>query len=176
MVSFGSLLLCVVATCGSVALPLSRIKVDPLTGMFVDEQSRVRIFHGVNAVEKIAPFYPQREGFDPVHSLSSIDATNLASWGFNVVRLGVLWQATVPHAGVIDRDYLSNISAIIDTLAVRRSEFQHARGTFAPPLAHLPVPPPEGSSRDDRWHVLVGTRDTHTHRHAPGCDGRTLLW
>ena len=127
MVSFGSLLLCVVATCGSVALPLSRIKVDPLTGMFVDEQSRVRIFHGVNAVEKIAPFYPQREGFDPVHSLSSIDAANLASWGFNVVRLGVLWQATVPHAGVIDRDYLSNISAIIDTLAVRRSEFPHAR-------------------------------------------------
>jgi hypothetical protein len=127
MRSIQSVLLCAVATCGSGALALSRIKVDPLSGMFVDEQSRVRIFHGVNAVEKIAPFYPQREGFDPVHSLSSIDAANLASWGFNVVRLGVLWQATVPHAGVIDHDYLSNISAIIDTLAVRRSEFPLAR-------------------------------------------------
>jgi hypothetical protein len=54
------------------------------------------IFHGVNAVYKIAPWHPSTTGFDPLSSLSDIDAANLKSWGFNIVRLGVMWPGKFP--------------------------------------------------------------------------------
>lgn len=58
--------------------------------LIVDETGRARVFHGVNAVMKTAPYYPTPE------SLNETDAQNLASWGFNMVRLGVLWEAVTP--------------------------------------------------------------------------------
>ena len=95
---------------------VGQIRVDP-SGFFVDETGRARIFHGVNAVEKVPPFHPQVDGFDPVRSLSDIDAKQLQSWGMNVVRLGVLWQAVVPHAdGQINHEYLGNISKLVNIL------------------------------------------------------------
>jgi endoglycosylceramidase len=101
----------------STAAVLNQIRVDPNTGFFIDESGRTRLFHGVNAVEKIPPFHPVLEGFDPVRSLSEIDAKNLAAWGMNVVRLGVLWQAVVPHAdGKIDYEYLANVSKLVNVL------------------------------------------------------------
>jgi endoglycosylceramidase len=55
---------------------------------FIDEYGRTQIFHGMNAVYKISPWIPNVDGFDPENSLSDIDATNLKSWGFNIIRLG----------------------------------------------------------------------------------------
>jgi len=95
---------------------LGRIKVGP-DGRFVDELGRVRNFHGVNVVEKLAPYYPQRTGFDVVHSLSDVDAANLASWGFNAVRLGVLWVGVVPEPGKVNASYLDEVAATVDLLA-----------------------------------------------------------
>ena len=69
---------------GNGAAPLSRIKVDRDTQFFVDDDGRARFFHGVNAVEKLPPFHPVLEGFDPVRSLSVEDAARLSGWGFNV--------------------------------------------------------------------------------------------
>jgi hypothetical protein len=40
----------------------------------------------MNAVYKVAPWLPNVDGFDAENSLSSIDAVNLRSWGFNIVR------------------------------------------------------------------------------------------
>jgi hypothetical protein len=34
------------------------IKVDPETSLFVDQYGRYTVYHGVNAVYKIAPFHP----------------------------------------------------------------------------------------------------------------------
>ena len=62
------------------------ILADPVTHTLVDDQSRLRIFHGVNVVEKIAPFIPTEATFDPQHSMTDTDIKNLRSWGFNVVR------------------------------------------------------------------------------------------
>lgn len=39
-------------------MTVDSIKVDPDTSLFVDQYNRFRIYHGVNAVFKTAPFYP----------------------------------------------------------------------------------------------------------------------
>ena len=92
------------------------IQVDPNTHGFVDEFGRARIFHGVNAVYKIPPWYPETEGFDPKNSLTDIDAKTLKSWGFNVVRLGVMWPGVEPTKGNYNFTYLDQMETIIKNL------------------------------------------------------------
>lgn len=63
-----------------------------------DHFGRVAMLHGVNAVYKRAPFelYPapgKPWNFTPA------DARNIAGLGFNVVRLGILWQGIDPGSG-----------------------------------------------------------------------------
>jgi len=95
----------------------AHFKVNPSTGHFVDEFGRSRFFHGVNAVYKIPPWHPKTEGFDHANSLSSIDAQNLFEWGFNHVRLGVMWPGVQPTSSKVDLDYLATMGQIVDTLA-----------------------------------------------------------
>ncbi len=63
-----------------------------------DRYGRVVMLHGVNAVEKRAPYelYP-----DPGKpwDFSSADAAAIAHLGFDVVRLGILWQGLEPGRG-----------------------------------------------------------------------------
>ncbi len=63
-----------------------------------DREGRVVFLHGVNAVYKHAPFelYP-----DPGRpwNFSAADAREIARLGFNVVRLGILWQGLEPGHG-----------------------------------------------------------------------------
>lgn len=110
-----SLLLCFLFCAASASLP--SIKVDPSSHHFVDENGQVRIFHGVNAVEKQAPWYPVYDHFDPIDSLSPADARLLRAWGMNVVRLGVMWPGVMPSKGYIDQSYLNHIEHIVNLLA-----------------------------------------------------------
>ena len=59
------------------------------------------LLHGVNAVYKLAPYelYP-----DPGQpwNFTSADAQHIAGLGFNVVRLGILWQGIEPGTGSIN--------------------------------------------------------------------------
>src|SRR5436190_21041271 len=73
-----------------------------------DAQGRVLILHGVNAVWKLRPYAPPNtaEGF------TARDAAFLASNGFDVVRLGVLFAGVLPKEGVIDRDSLERIDRV----------------------------------------------------------------
>ena len=116
-------LLSSVATC-----TIPKVSVDSSSGFFVDPAGRALTFHGVNAVEKLAPFLPPTgpasssggsngTSFDPVHSLSAGDARKLRGWGMNVVRLGVLWEAVVPVPGQVNETYLGHVSQLIDTLS-----------------------------------------------------------
>ncbi|CAM9399182.1 unnamed protein product, partial [Discosporangium mesarthrocarpum] len=68
-------------------------------------------------VYKEAPYHPIYTGFDPEESLGEEDAANLARWGFNVVRLGVLWPGVEPERGVYNHTYLEAIDDIIAILA-----------------------------------------------------------
>ena len=66
-----------------------------------DRFGRIITLHGVNAVDKEAPYelYPspgRRWNF------SRGDARRIASLGFNVVRLGILWQGIDPGLGGIN--------------------------------------------------------------------------
>jgi endoglycosylceramidase len=67
---------------------------------------------------KISPWHPDVSGFDFENSLSSIDAKNLKSWGFNVVRLGIMWPGLEPGVrGEYNQTYLDQIDIIIQNLA-----------------------------------------------------------
>jgi len=95
----------------------STVRIDINTKQFVDENNRVLLFHGINAVYKLAPWIPMTEGFDANYSLSDIDAMNLANWGFNVVRLGVMWPGVEPGTrGDYNISYLEEVNKIVKYL------------------------------------------------------------
>ncbi len=88
------------------AMPLSH------AGRWItDARGRVLITHGINMVDKLAPYYPAAVGFD------GDDAAFLHSIGFNAVRVGVIWKAVEPQPGVYDDGYLDRIAATVHTLA-----------------------------------------------------------
>lgn len=95
-----------------------KVKIDPSTRKFIDQFNRTRVFHGMNAVYKVAPWHPTLSGFDPENSLSDIDAKNLKQWGFNLVRLGVMWPGVEPgERGAYNQTYLDQIETLVTNLA-----------------------------------------------------------
>jgi endoglycosylceramidase len=70
-----------------------------------DELGRVRIFRGANVSgrSKLPPFLPFDDPalFDP-----------LAAWGWNTVRLLVMWEGLEPTRGSYDDDYLGKLKAL----------------------------------------------------------------
>jgi endoglycosylceramidase len=76
-----------------------------------DATGRVVTLHGVNEVEKAAPYYPAAAGFD------ADDARFLAEHGFTVVRLGVVMQGVMPEPGRVDHDYIEALAGSVRALA-----------------------------------------------------------
>lgn len=89
---------------------------DPLLCLepdgFHDPQGRLVQFRGVNIAgnAKLPPFIPFAETrwWDL-----------LASWGFNMVRLTIFWEAIEPQPGLYDRSYLENIKKMVDRASRR---------------------------------------------------------
>ncbi|MDA8268558.1 MAG: cellulase family glycosylhydrolase [Actinomycetota bacterium] len=69
------------------------------------------VVHGINMVNKLAPYTPAAAGF------GTAAAATLAGEGFDVVRVGVLYQALEPQPGRFDVAYLSSIASTVATLA-----------------------------------------------------------
>ena len=76
-----------------------------------DAEGRVLLVHGVNMVNKTAPYDPTSAGF------SDADATWLADNGFLVVRVGVLATGLMPTPGVVDTGYIQRIATTVQDLA-----------------------------------------------------------
>jgi len=92
--------------------------VDPKTQFFVDEFNRVRLFHGVNVVYKLPPYYPPiMNHFDSNSSLSDVDLENLQKWGFNMIRLLSSWAAVEPIRGQYNYTYINVLKGIIQRCA-----------------------------------------------------------
>ncbi|MDG3009230.1 glycoside hydrolase family 5 protein [Rhodococcus sp. D2-41] len=80
---------------------------------FVDRYGRTVLLHGVNNVDKEAPYVQLGDGF----TVSDADAALLAQHGFNTVRLGTPFDALMPTAGVVDTGFLDRVATVVDTLA-----------------------------------------------------------
>jgi len=101
------------------SVAVDAVRVDPTSGFMRDSKGRVRIFHGVNVVYKEAPWYPPSDTFTPNDSLDGHTMDLLRRWGFNVVRLGVMWPGVEPSHGQIDEAYLQEVSRLSAELAKR---------------------------------------------------------
>eukprot|EP00358_Blepharisma_japonicum_P001629 CAMPEP_0202946080 /NCGR_PEP_ID=MMETSP1395-20130829/8365_1 /ASSEMBLY_ACC=CAM_ASM_000871 /TAXON_ID=5961 /ORGANISM="Blepharisma japonicum, Strain Stock R1072" /LENGTH=508 /DNA_ID=CAMNT_0049646453 /DNA_START=69 /DNA_END=1595 /DNA_ORIENTATION=+ len=84
--------------------------------MFEDDSGRTIIFHGVNVVVKAPPYIPITSSFDPQMSLCAQDIQNLQNWGFNFVRLGVMWQAVETSPGSYNMTYLQQVNNLVNQL------------------------------------------------------------
>jgi len=93
-------------------------RVDP-QGFFRDALGRVRIFHGMNVVYKEIPWVPADGEFDFRYGLNDHDIDLMREWGFNVVRLGVMWPGVEPAPGVRDDGYLNALTKITQRLSSR---------------------------------------------------------
>jgi len=98
----------------SISQPPKLDKISLNGKWFVDSSGRVKLFRGINAVEKTFPWLPNY-GQKDITNLTQL--TNLRKWGFNVVRLGVMWAGVMPAKNRINETYLNEISDIIDRLA-----------------------------------------------------------
>jgi endoglycosylceramidase len=91
------------------ALALPALKIE--NNHLVDTNDRTVILHGLNEMNKQAPFEPSAIGFD------ERNIEFLQQNGFNVVRIGVFWTAIEPTPGHYNDAYLANIKQTIDLLA-----------------------------------------------------------
>lgn len=72
--------------------------------------------HGVNVVYKVAPYIPEADKYDSQSSLTDDDILALKNWGFNFVRLGVMWEAVERAPGVYNETYLEEVDKLITRL------------------------------------------------------------
>lgn len=125
-----------VSSLGGMMDDMSTMRVDPATGFIIDQWKRVRLFHGVNAVQKGPPLYtntlhiracialhvltyniPCNRYSWPADLLNATRVAAYQSWGFNVIRLGTMWPGFEPVEGTWDDTYINKLSSIVDTLA-----------------------------------------------------------
>ncbi len=80
-----------------------------------DEHGRQRVFHGINLVQKGAPGSHAPTDFEG--SWTEADVADLASRGFTVVRLGMIWAAVEPEPGRYSEKYLTWLDSQLDLFA-----------------------------------------------------------
>ena len=93
---------------------LATAAADPLSvkrNRIVDARGRQVILHGANTVFKRPPYYPP---------LTAADFRRMRSWGFNAIRLGVIWAGLEPQRGQIDQGYINHLQAIVALAARER--------------------------------------------------------
>jgi len=104
----------------AVATPDGKFTVDPIDRVMRDSDDRHVIFHGVNVVYKVDPYLPNTQPesaiIDSQNSLDDADIDNLVKWGFNFVRLGVMWEGVETADGVYNEKYLKDVNDLVNRL------------------------------------------------------------
>ncbi|MDQ6420546.1 cellulase family glycosylhydrolase [Paenibacillus sp. LHD-117] len=80
--------------------------VRAVDGRFVDEQGRHVILHGISMVCK-------EKEMNYIGDWSEKDFIKLQEWGFNVIRLGIIWDGIEPEPGRYDDRYLERVREMI---------------------------------------------------------------
>ncbi|NMA94725.1 MAG: glycoside hydrolase family 5 protein [Clostridiales bacterium] len=86
-------------------------KVSVKEQRFIDEKGRHMILRGINLV------YKGEKTGDKMDYIASWDEElfrKFKEWGFNVVRLGIIWDAVEPKPGKFDDEYLDWIEKMLD--------------------------------------------------------------
>ena len=96
--------------CAAITDSSNKISVE--NRKFIDEYGRQVLLHGVNIVYKVEPYLPTTDTFDSERSLTDQDIMDMRAWGFNFVRLGVLWEAAETSPGVWNTTYLEALNNI----------------------------------------------------------------
>jgi len=73
---------------------------------FKDPYGRDLILHGINVVNK-------DPGSSYVGHISPGEMRKFKSWGFNVIRLGIIWDGLEPEPGIYNEEYLSKIDEMV---------------------------------------------------------------
>lgn len=79
---------------------------------FRDEKGRECIFNGINLVNKGKPTLSGGRKYK--FKWDEDDLLELKELGFNLIRLGVIWDAVEPEPGVYDEEYLDEIGKIVE--------------------------------------------------------------
>ena len=69
---------------------------------FVDSEGRQILFSGINFISK----NPQ-ENYIPLQGEETF--TQFKTWGFNCIRLGIIWDGLEPEPGKYNEEYLKEI-------------------------------------------------------------------
>jgi len=69
---------------------------------FVDSEGRQIIFSGINFISK-----NPKENYMPLQGIETIK--QFKTWGFNCIRLGIIWDGLEPEPGQYNEDYLKEI-------------------------------------------------------------------
>jgi endoglycosylceramidase len=119
-----------------------------------DATGRVLLLHGINDVNKTAPYFPSAAG------LSDAYGKWLAQNGFRVVRVGILATGLMPQPGGIDDGYIAHIAQTVDMLARHGiySLIDFHQDGFGPAV---------GDDGFPAWMTLTGDA-TNTHTTFPG--------
>ena len=65
---------------------------------------------------KVDPYLPSSDKFDPETSLTDAEIDSLVGWGFNFVRLGVMWEAVERSQGTFNQSYLDEVESLVNRL------------------------------------------------------------
>lgn len=74
--------------------------IEPEREWFFDAQGRVALYHGVQIIQ-------QRDPYISWHTEADYD--RLVEWGFNSIRLGIVWAAVEPEPGVYNETFLEQL-------------------------------------------------------------------
>jgi len=114
----GALLYCVVLLSAATANSSpDRIRARS-DGFLVDGYGRVRIFRGFNDVQhsKGSGFKPGGPDYLPKAVVHEWIVSNLEEQGFNVMRIPMMWAATMPTENSTDQLYLDNTAHVVQTM------------------------------------------------------------
>lgn len=73
---------------------------------FIDAQGRQVILHGISMVCK-----DKEKGY--IDDWTQTDFLKLKQWGFNVIRLGIIWDGIEPSPGQFNGQYVDNVQKMI---------------------------------------------------------------